>query len=205
MRFYGFFAFAMGLFSCLAIGCSQTPDRIAPPKIDAAAAGKQALEMYDANHDGVIANEELDKCPALKSAIKRYETNGDGKVTADNITARVNQWIESKTGAMTVRVQVRLDDKLLDDATVTFEPEPFLGGTLPTVSGKTDANGGFVPKAESAIQGMPPGLYKIRVSKLSGGREMIPPRYNANTTLGAEIAQDSREIQPVLRLDLKSK
>jgi hypothetical protein len=192
---------------CLLLaGCSHTPDRIAPPKIDAAAAGKQAIELYDANHDGVISDKELDKCPAIKSAIKRYDTGGDGKVTANNITARIDKWLESKSGVMTVQVVVRLDGTPLDDATVTFEPEPFLGSGVPTATGKTDSNGVIVPKSEAtSLPGLPPGLYKIRISKQSGGREIIPARYNTNTTLGAEVALDSDEIRPMLRLDLKNK
>src|SRR5207244_6768910 len=91
-----------GLLVLGLVGCSHTPDRIAAPAFDAAAAGKKAIELYDTNHDGVISGKELDNCPAIKSAIKRYDMGGDGKVTADNIAARINKWIESKTGVMTV-------------------------------------------------------------------------------------------------------
>ncbi len=161
--------------------------------------------MYDKNHDGAISGPELDACPALKSALKRYDAGG-GKVTADSIAGRINKWIEFKTGALTVRVQVRLDSKELGGATVTFDPEPFLGGSVPKASGTTDDKGNTVPKAETAGSlGVPPGLYKIRVSKLAGGKETIPAQYNANTTLGVEVAQDSVEIVPLLHLDLKSR
>ena len=38
------------------------------------------------------------------------------------------------------------------------------------------------------------GLYKVRISKVIGGQETIPRKYNAETILGQELAPDVPEI-----------
>jgi hypothetical protein len=38
------------------------------------------------------------------------------------------------------------------------------------------------------------GLYNVRISKIVGGKETIPSKYNTETTLGQEVANDVPEI-----------
>ena len=84
-------AFAIG-------GCSGGPPRTAPPSIDADAAGKQAVALYDKDGDGAISGKELDNCPGIKDGLDYFDINHDGKITAAAIAARIHEWQESKVG-----------------------------------------------------------------------------------------------------------
>ena len=47
-------------------GCSGGPKRLIPPRINAGNAAEQAMETYDQDGDGFIADEELEAAAALK-------------------------------------------------------------------------------------------------------------------------------------------
>jgi hypothetical protein len=47
-------------------------------------------------------------------------------------------------------------------------------------------------------------LYRIRVSKKVNGREAVPARYNTETELAREIAEDSPSTAKTLRFALTS-
>jgi hypothetical protein len=177
---------AAALALIVSCGCSKQPTRVAPPTIDATAAAAAALAEYDTNHDGVISGKELDRVPALKSALDRYG-KGTGKVTAEAIAERIHLWQDSKVALTNLGVTVTLDGRPLDGATVTAEPEAFLGSAVLPASGVTDHTGS-APLRIKDKSGISYGLYKIRVSKMAGGREVIPPRYNTETELGVEVA-----------------
>jgi hypothetical protein len=180
--------------TALCCGCSAgTPTRVEMAAISPADAGAKAIELYDTNHDGVISGDELKKVPALKVALARFDTSGDGKVTAGNIAARIQSWHDQKVAIISVFVSVTLDGQPLDGATVTFEPEPFLGTAIQGASGTTDARGTVMLKTGDKT-GTHVGLYKVKVSKQGSGKETIPARYNTDTELGAEIAQDVPEV-----------
>ena len=97
--------------------------------------------MYDTNGDGSISGKELDKCPGIKGAIEHYDIKHDGKITAAAIAVRIREWQETKLGTTATKVRVLLDGQPLEGATVTFEPEPFLGPHVATASGQTAKNG----------------------------------------------------------------
>ncbi len=177
-------------------GCSGGPPRTLPPEIDADAAAQQAIAMYDTDGDGSISGKELDKCPGIKDALEHYDFRHDGKVTAAAIAARIREWQESKMGITAAKVRVLLDGQPLEGATVTFEPEPFLGPHVATASGQTANNGAALmtipadpqnPQSERK-SGVHCGLYKVRISKQIRGHETLPARYNSKTELGIEIA-----------------
>jgi EF hand len=176
-------------------GCSGGPPRTAPPIIEADAAGKQAIAMYDRDGDGAISGKELDNCPGIKDALEFYDVNHEGKITAAAIAARIHEWQESNIGTAATKVRVLLDGAPLEAATVTFEPEPFLGPNVAAASGQTASNGATImtipadasnPQGERK-SGVHYGLYKVRISKPIGGKESLPARYNTNTVLGVEI------------------
>jgi len=185
---------------------------VSVPGYDPTAAGAAAIAMYDTNHDGVISGAELDQCPALKRALKFYDTGGDGKVTAANIAARIRKWQADKVGGWIFAIHVTLDGKPLEGATVTFDPEPFLGEAGQRLVAMTNPYGTASPTAESAAGTAgarrtivtPPGLYKIRISKVTDGKETIPERYNTATELGMELASDNPETNG-LKFNLSSK
>ena len=176
-------------------GCSGGPPRTTPPAIDAEAAGKQAIAIYDKDGDGAISGKELDNCPGIKDALEHFDINHDGKITAAAIAVRIREWQESNVGTAATKVRVLLDGQPLEGATVTLEPEPFLGSNVAAASGQTAKNGATIltiaadsgnPQGERK-PGVHYGLYKVRISKQVGGKESLPARYNVNTELGVEI------------------
>ena len=119
----------------------KPPPRITAPKIDAAAAGAEAIKLYDADHDGKLNGEELDKCPGLKAAVDKIDPSGKGEITAEKIAARINAWQDSMLARMALVCRVTHNGEPLVGAEVKFVPEKFLGKNLKTATGKTDANG----------------------------------------------------------------
>jgi hypothetical protein len=192
--------------------CNSGPARIEQPHINASAAGDQAMEMYDTNGDGFVAGDELAKAPGLNAARATIDTDGDGRISADEVADRVLAWQEERAGLTNLRCVVRMNGRPLEGAEVVFEPEAFLGGEIETARGSVGARGSAsisIPKAERPTPDTPPGLrlglYKIRVSKIVGGRETVPARYNSETTLGQEVSLSTQaSVRNGVELDLKS-
>jgi hypothetical protein len=186
-------------------GCPTTPQRVFPSPINASAAGAKAIEMYDVNKDGKLSDAELDKCPGLKAALSRVDPSHQG-VTADLITARIRNWQRSKLGRMPINCTVLHNGKGLDGAEVRFVPEPFLGLDDPKwiATGKT-SNGMVmlsipVSGDRSDRPGVPPGFYRVEITKPGMN---IPAKYNTDTVLGQEVANDAVGIQEGIKFDLK--
>ncbi len=196
--------FSLALASLLlatAASCQRGPAPVKQPSINASSAGKLAMEQYDTNQDGKVAGDELEKAPSLKAALKRLDTDGDGGVSADEVAARVNAWKEMKTAMTGVPCKVTLDGQPLAEATVTLEPESFLGDEIKTAAATTNTfgmAGPTIPKEQRPDPTLPGGanfgLYKVRISKVVGGKETIPARYNTETTLGLEVSYDEPGI-----------
>jgi hypothetical protein len=192
----------MALATALLGGCwSSGPSRVQPPDIDAGDAGDQAIELYDKDGDGSIAGAELDAVPGVKAAMETIDSDKDGKITADEIAARIEAWQATRIGVMPLHWTVTLDGRPLAGATVTFEPESFLGDQLKSAVGETSSYGTVsptVPKDQRATpdtpSGFQPGLYRVRVSKMAGGQETIPAKYNTETILGQQIAPDDPAV-----------
>ncbi len=177
------------------------PRRIQPHKIDPPVAGRKAVEQFDANKDGKLSGAELDKCPGLKSAIENVDADGNGEITAQEISDRIQNWLDSKLGRMSFRLQVLHNGKPLEGAEVKYVPEKFLGESFITATGKTDNKGmvhismpGFNPP------GIAPGFYRVEITKAG---EKIPAKYNTKTIFGQEIALDAKGIQEGIVFDLK--
>lgn len=195
-----FWPATMGLVAIA--GCSSGPSRVTPPSIDASGAAAAAMEMYDKDGDGAIAGAELDAAPALKAAMATLDANKDGKVQEAEIVQRIEAWQASRVGATLITTQVTMDGSPVADATVTFEPEAFLGEGMKTAVGVTGPDGltlVSIPKEQRGSPDWPPGLqmgfYKVKISKEANGSETIPAKYNANTTLGQQIAIDDPALQ----------
>ncbi len=185
-------------------GCwGSAPSRVHPQGI-ASDAAQKAMELYDANKDGVLDAAELEKSPGLKAALKEVDKNGDGKISADEINARIEAWKESKLGRLTMKCTVQHNGQPLAGATVKFVPESFLGSELKAGSGVTGATGVAtisVPLGgPDDVPGLSPGFYRVEITK-SG--ENIPAKYNKETVLGQEVAIDAAGIQKGIKFDLK--
>jgi hypothetical protein len=186
-------------------GCSRRPSRVRAPGIDASAAGRLALEQYDTDHDGFIAGAELDKAPSLKASMKNLDLNGDKKVSAEEITARIQHWQNvDKVGKMSLSVTVFRRGQPLVGATVKFVPEKFLGDEVQTAEGVTNERGVAtltVPPdpAQPNVHGVQCGLFRVEITK-QGDR--IPPMYNTQTIFGQECANDAAGIQEGIKFNL---
>jgi hypothetical protein len=148
-----------------------------------------------------VAGDELDKAPGLKAALPRLDTNGDGGVSEDEVAARIEAWQQMRTGLMSFAFRVTLDGSPLPGATVTYEPESFLGDEIKPAKSTSNLVGGggaTIAKENRPDPTTPPGmhlgLYQVKISKIEGGREIIPAKYNQQTTLGQEVAPDVPEI-----------
>jgi hypothetical protein len=188
-----------GLLACG--GCSSGPSRLVPPSISASGAAEQAMEMYDVDSDGYIAGDELKQAHGLRAAMKTVDTDNDEKISELEIAERIRVWQSTKAGISSILCSVTMDGKPLEGATVTFEPEPFLGDEIQTASGPTNYNGTaapYIPKENRPQADMPPGLqlgfYRVKISKLVNGKEIIPEKYNSETTLGQQVANDDPAI-----------
>ncbi len=197
---------ALVLSGCLGRG----PSRVRPPSISGSAAS-QAMSKYDTDGDGKIAGPELDKAASLKSAMAQLDKNQDGAVSADEISARIDDWARSKAGLMSMSCVVTLDGRPVEGATVTLVPEDFLGPNVKQATGTTSASGAAllsVPPdpSDPGLTGVAPGFYRVEISKKAGGSETIPAKYNTETTLGCEVAIDAQWAQEgTIRFELTSR
>lgn len=189
---------ALAAAALLLGACSSTPSRVQQPGIDAEDAGAMAMEMYDTNADGKVAGDELEKAPGLKALVATADTDKDGALTAEEVTARIYRWKEQKTGVTIFSFIVTLDGRPLEGASVVFEPEPFLGDEIKPGIGDTGyggSGGATIPKDQRPSPTSPPGmhlgLYKVKISKNVGGKELVPAKYNEATTLGLEVSGES--------------
>ena len=185
-------------------GCSSNvPKRIHPPGVDANAAGRAAVEQYDANGDGKIDAAELEIAASLLSAMATLDTDGDGAVSAEEVAARIRKWQDDKVGLMGVDCQVSYQGRPLAGATLIFEPEEFLGGSVTACTGTTGNAGKAtlsIPDAPHKLQGAAPGFYRIKITSPS---VEIPAKYNTETTLGREIASDVASGTVGVQLNLR--
>lgn len=172
----------------LVAGCSGNKGD-GGPRFSPSEAAREAMATYDANKDGSLDGKELDSCPALRSALSRIDKNNDGRLSAEEITERLT-FLRSQEAQSGVSVEVRLDGRPLAGATVTLVPEKFMGAGFKPLSVVTDEAGSGILKVEGGTDLAPLGYYRVEVTKKSGGRDLVPAKYNSSTTLGHEISPD---------------
>lgn len=182
-------------------GCSGGPSAIPLPSFDADEAAEQAMALYDTNGDGYVAGDELGNAAGLKAAIKNLDTDKDEKISPEEIAERVRVWDRSEIGMMMFDSIVLMDGRPLAGAQITLEPDEFLGEVLQAAVDVTDLGGNArvrIPKENRPTPdtpaGMQAGIYKVRVSKVVGGKETIPAKYNTETILGQEVSMDDWAI-----------
>ncbi len=183
------------------VGCSGGPGAIPLPSFDPDGAAEEALGMYDTDGDGLVGGDELENAPGLKAAIKTLDTDKDGSISAEEIAERVRTWERTRIGMMMFDSMFLLDGRPLSNAQITYDPDEFMGGIVQAAKGHTDLGGNTrmkIPKenrpAPDTPPGMQAGIYKVRVSKIVGGKETIPAKYNTETVLGQEVSMDDWAI-----------
>ena len=190
-----------GLFvlAFFVIGCTKAP--VKAPSIDPANSAVLAIAEYDANDDGMI-----DKTEAKKSALdpkKGWDSDGDGAISAEEIQTRLEKYESMRPGLQSLACTVMFRGKELPDATVTFEPESFLGEAVTMGEGTTDSYGSTeiispdIAKEDPTLRGVRCGLYKVKIThpKLD-----IPKRYNEDTTLFFELSPFENVLMPTFQI-----
>jgi hypothetical protein len=202
------------LLACLGLatiaGCSDQPTP--PPRfqIDPQQAAQKAMELYDKNGDGTLDAKELKASPPLADLLQNLKAHSPGhpdSLTVTDISGRIDEWLKNPTTLISGAATVYLDGQPLAGATVTYEPEPFLGPSYHPHQGQTDTAGMAQLDAElkNYSGGIYVGLYRVRISKKVNGKETIPARYNAETELGREVASGVRDARESIIFRLKSK
>jgi hypothetical protein len=182
----------LGVAVWVAAGCGGGASPPVYPDQPASNAGAKAIELYDLDKDGFLEGGELDHAPGLKAAIKQVDAGGSGKVSAAMIDARIKAWAGSEFGRLPMSCLVRRNGKPLAGATVRFVPEKFLGDAMKIGQGTTDRQGTARITEPGDAEGMSPGFYRVEITKPG---ETIPAKYNTETTLGQEVANDAAGIK----------
>lgn len=207
-------SFACWLAVTLAVGtmgCGFELPALKPPAFDPSTASQAAMDQFDTNADGKLDKGELKSAPSLQFSLDRIDADGDGAITQDELSTMIQEkWIDAGAGIMLIGAQVTLNRKPLDGATITFEPEPFLGEVLHPASGETDFDGfasmSMAPEHmphENVRAGVSPGLYLVRISKIVNDKELVPAKYNTETTLGVEVAARASYMPGPVHFELR--
>lgn len=175
-------------------GCSGRPAALKPPNIDPDDFADNVLKQCDTSGDGIISSNELDSAPSLKFALNRIDSDRNQQISKEEISAFAQKhWIDAAAGIVRVRCEVNMGGRPVDGATVTLEPEKFMGGVINPAVAVT--RGGQAPfdvsdehRPHPNAHGAQIGLYLVRISKIVNGKETIPAKYNEQTTLGCEVA-----------------
>jgi hypothetical protein len=169
-----------GLVPALLAGCADNGGGL--PRFDAKAAAAAAMAEYDKNNDGTLDAKELANCPGLKALAYKL---GKQSLIAEDVTARLTESSRYPEQLFDFPCIIWLDGRHLADAEVTLVPEKFMGEGRKPAKGTTDSTG-FVRtfKVDGlAKPGVPPGVYRLQVAK----GDVVPAKFNAETTLGCEV------------------
>jgi hypothetical protein len=183
-----------------AAGCSGSPAALRAPDIDATAAGKEAVALYDTNGDAAISATEVVKCPALLYAWRKIDANNDQQLSAEEITARIRTWSARGTALTDFKCTVLLNGRPLPGVEVALEPAPFFGGALQPARGETDDQGlASISIArdklpDPSISGVCLGLYTVRITS-HVNEKLIPAKYNRNSELGQEVTDEPSPLE----------
>jgi hypothetical protein len=177
----------------LCAGCSGAPGRVFAPNVDPDQAAKLALQELDQNGDSVLQSEELKACPPLVHAMEIYDADHDGILTKNELVAGISRWASARTGAILLPFRAQLDGRPLAGAKVKLIPVSFLENTIKPAQGTTDKRGagmlGLAPEDRPSnaprLPLVPPGLYRVEITHPS---TEIPARFNSQSEIGLETS-----------------
>lgn len=179
-------------------GCGSS-DAIARPYVNASSAAKQAMQQLDSDGDGSLSELELAAAPYLNETAQRMGLSGP--LTLNDLEARFKDYFDSEYVMTGVSCRVLLNGRPLDGAKIALEPPSFLSDSLEPASGATNSSGLARP-VQPGKPGMYLGPYLVRITKLVDGQELIPARYNEQTELGIEVAQNAKTVVTDFELNL---
>jgi len=188
------------LFLVLLVGCDESAQLLETPALDPGKAATAAIAQYDTDNNGQIsAAEAKDSALNPKSG---WDADRNGQISEEEIRTRLELYEARKPAMIEISCNVYLNNVPLDGAEVVFEPEEFLGGSVETARGTTDANGSasmMIPEIveqDPTLTGLRTGLYKV---KITHANVQIPARYNEETTLTLELSPENI-LTPVFKL-----
>ena len=188
----------------LTAGCSRFPKGPDRPDWSPDQSAAEAMKLYDSNSDGFVDKTEVKASPGLEDAFERVDKDSDKKLSQQEIADRIRYYSTAATTILTGSTEVTLNGRPLSDATVVFEPEPFLGPAFKECRGVTDSFGvASVSGHDAKFPGIYLGFYRVRITKEVSGRESIPAKYNTDTSLGYEGADDIPMVSHGIRFTLK--
>lgn len=181
------------------VGCTGEP-KLTNPKIDPAAAASEAMKSYDTDGDGKISKEEAKKCALDPN--NGWDSDQDGSISESEIANRLTTYDAMKPGVqLNIMCTVLHNRRPLVGAEVLYDPEPFLGGTVPPATGITNEEGIAEMAAEIAdptLKGLYTGLYRVRITHPD---VEISPNYNTETELFIELSpMDMQRLTPTFKL-----
>ena len=97
----------------------------------------------------------------------------------EEIQERIVYYTTSTSWVINGNCRILYRNRPLEGATVTFEPESFLGPSFQECSGVTNERGeAFITRDNSEIAGIYLGFYRVRVTKeKANGKELLPAKY----------------------------
>jgi len=185
--------------------CRRSPTAPTKAAYDPTAAGEQAIEMFDKNGDELLDDDELRRCPGLAEGKSRADANGDGRLSAQEIAARVQYWLDSRRRVVAAFFEFTMRGQPLAGVDVVLEPESFLAQWIPNARATTNRFGQASPANPGISGAVQMGYYRVKISDQSGGKRRIPERYDEETELGVEITDDRPEEDRTIRFDLRSR
>ncbi|MFO0911676.1 MAG: hypothetical protein U0795_01860 [Pirellulales bacterium] len=194
--------FGMVFGLVVAAGCSRDTGP-ARPSFNPQSSAAKAIELYDTDKDGAISKAEVKSSPGLREAFARTDKDNDGKLTAAEIAERIQYYKTAPTTIVQGSTRVTYKGQPLIGATVTFEPESFLGDQFTACSGETDETGvASITGHDAGFPGLYLGFYRVRITKSANGKEAVPAKYNTETTLGYEATDDIPQVADIISFKL---
>lgn len=138
---------ALGVIPHLLTGCGGTS--IVEPGFNPKNAAAQAMDLYDANHDGAIDTAELADAASLRAVLPKADADGDGRLTQAELATRFGTYRAGELLVTTFPCSVTLDGQPLEGADVRLIPEPFMGDAYEVASATTATGGQAVLSAPS--------------------------------------------------------
>jgi hypothetical protein len=190
----------MSVVLTIVAGCSSRPSGIALIDVDPGKAANAAIEVYDANDDGKLSDDELQSIPGMLKWKQLYDIDSDGFVSESEIERRIQKWLTDKMGFTSLSARVTLDGRQLPHVHILLMPEAYLDDAVKPASGTTNDHGyaslsvapADMPEAikmrGAAVSGVYPGIYRI---SLSHPVITLPDRDASGKPLGTEVSRDT--------------
>ena len=193
--------------TCLALGCSG-PKHPEIQVFNAVEVTERAMNHLDDDGDGKLSKAELKECPGLFRSRKLIDQDNDNAISSTELQARLQAYLDEQLAIVDRPIHIQRGGRQLTGATVELLPEGFMADIIEPASGTTDERGIVRPSIELdeeirgvGTRGYRSGVYRVKVSKKdSSGKELLPKKYNKETTLGIEVKQEEHFEPIYLRL-----